>query len=316
MEADRFQHLAYPEPAFRTETLAVLGEYNKNSANPVSKLYETLRATAFGAHTYRHTTMGFLADIQAMPEQYDYSRQFFERWYRPEYTTIIVAGDVDPARVRALVDERWSAWKRGSYKAQIPAEPAQNAPRTAHVDWPSPTLPWVAVAYRGPAYSDDENNETAALDAVSLLAFGENSPLYQKLVIAEQKVDALRASAPDNVDPGLFTITARVKNPADLGAIERQIVSTAQEFAAAPINKEKLDALKQHVRYDFALQLDNSEAIAQTAARYVALRRTPESANRYFETYAKLTPGDIQKAAGKYLIESGRTVVTLTGTAR
>src|SRR5262249_3530685 len=48
MEADRFQHLSYPEPAFRTEALAVLGEYNKNSANPGSKLNEMLRATAYG----------------------------------------------------------------------------------------------------------------------------------------------------------------------------------------------------------------------------------------------------------------------------
>ena len=34
MEADRFQNLDYAEAAFRTETLAVLGEYNKNSASP------------------------------------------------------------------------------------------------------------------------------------------------------------------------------------------------------------------------------------------------------------------------------------------
>ena len=32
MEADRFQHLKYAEPEFKTESLAVLGEYNKNSA--------------------------------------------------------------------------------------------------------------------------------------------------------------------------------------------------------------------------------------------------------------------------------------------
>lgn len=314
MESDRFQHLAYDEPAFRTETLAVLGEYNKNSANPASKLHETLRATAFRTHSYRHTTMGFLADIQSMPGEYDYSRQFFNRYYRPEYTTIIVVGDVDPRRVRALVDERWGSWKHGGYKARIPAEPPQDGPRNAHVDWPSPTLPWVAVGYRGPAYSDD-TVESVALDAVSRLAFGENSPLYQKLVIAEQKVDALRAGSPDNLDPELFTVIARVKNPADLDAVERQIVSTAQEFAAAPIDEQKLNALKAHVRYDFALRLDNSEAIAQTAAAYVALRRTPESANSYFDMYAKLTVADIRKVAKKYLVESGRTVVTLTGAA-
>jgi len=71
MEADRFQHLSYAQAAFKTETLAVLGEYNKNSANPRQKLFETLRATAFHIHTYRHTTMGFIQDIEAMPEEDD-----------------------------------------------------------------------------------------------------------------------------------------------------------------------------------------------------------------------------------------------------
>src|SRR3984957_3287956 len=45
MEADRFQHLAVDPAAFKTETLAVLGEYTKNSANPGEQLYETVRAT-------------------------------------------------------------------------------------------------------------------------------------------------------------------------------------------------------------------------------------------------------------------------------
>jgi zinc protease len=311
MEADRFQHLAYPEPSFKTETRAVLGEYNKNSANPISKLREVLRATAFTTHTYSHTTMGFVADIEAMPDEYNYSRQFFDRYYRPEYTTIIVAGDVDPKRVRALVDESWSAWKRGSYQARIPVEPPQDAPRTAHVDWPTPTLPWIAVAYRGPAYSDD-TSDSVALDAISRLGFDENSPLYQKLVIEEQKVDTLRASPPEHLDPELFTVYARVKNIADMDAVQRQVTATAQDFAVNPVNAEKLEALKSHLRYEFALDLDSSEAIAQTVAQYVALRRTPETANRYYDMYAKLTPEDIQRVARKYLVDRNRTTVTLT----
>ncbi len=83
MEADRFQNLKYSLDAFKTETGAVLGEYNKNSANPGSKLEEVLRDTAFDRHTYKHTTMGFLKDVQDMPSQYDYSLKFFDRYYRP-----------------------------------------------------------------------------------------------------------------------------------------------------------------------------------------------------------------------------------------
>src|SRR5437763_6358431 len=40
LEADRFQHLQYPEANYKTETRAVLGEYNKNSADPTEKLFE------------------------------------------------------------------------------------------------------------------------------------------------------------------------------------------------------------------------------------------------------------------------------------
>lgn len=314
MEADRFQHLAVPPPAFKTETLAVLGEYNKNSANPTEKLFETVRATAFKVHPYSHTTMGFLKDIQAFPDEYDYSRQFFDRYYRPEYTTVIVAGDVDPKRVRSLIDERWGTWKRGGFKPSIPAEPAQDGPRTAHIDWPSQTLPWIAVAYRGPAYTDS-NEETAALDAISRLGFDQTSPLYQKLVIEEQKVDALNASPPGNLDPELFGVLVRVKNAADLPSIQRQVIETAEAFASKPVDAKKLEALKEHLRYEFALQMNNSEAIAGTVAQYVALRRTPETINRYYDAYARLTPADIQNAARKYLIDKNRTVVTLTYTA-
>jgi zinc protease len=314
MEADRFQNLKYTEAQFKTEALAVLGEYNKSSADPASKLFEVLQDTAFERHTYKHTTMGFLKDIQDMPNQYDYSLKFFDRYYRPEYTTIIVAGDVQPKNVRALVDKYWGGWKRGNYQAAIPAEPPQEAPRANHVDWPRPTLPWVVVAYHGPAYTDTAK-DSAALDALAGLAFSPNSDLYQKLVIHEQKVDFLRGGNEDHVDPSLFSIEARVKKAADVDYVRARILETVQEFADKPVAADRLEAMKKHLRYSFSLRLDNSQAIAGTAARYVALRGTPETINRIYDLYTQITPEDIQQMARKYLTENNRTIVTLTGAA-
>jgi zinc protease len=312
MEADRFQNLKYTEPQFKTEALAVLGEYNKNSADPASKLFEVLRDTAFERHTYKHTTMGFLKDIQDMPNQYDYSLKFFDRYYRPEYTTIIVAGDAQPKDVRALVDQYWGGWKRGSYRAGIPQEPAQEAARTNQVRWPSPTLPWVVAAYHGPAYTDSAK-DSAALDALGELAFGANSDLFQRLVIQGQKVDILAGANEDHVDPSLFSIEARVKRPEDVDYVREQILETVKAFANKPVTADRLEGVKRRLRYSFSLRLDNSQAIAGAAARYVALRRTPETINRLYEMYARLTPGDIQEMARKYLAENNRTIVTLAG---
>src|SRR5678815_650504 len=132
LEADRFQHLRVSEELFKTETRAVLGEFNKNSTDPLRKLFEVLRDTAYRSHTYKHTTMGFREDVENMPNLYDYSLEFFRRYYRPEYTTIIVAGDVKHEPVQAMIRKYWSEWQRGSYVPQIPGEGPQPHELSAH----------------------------------------------------------------------------------------------------------------------------------------------------------------------------------------
>jgi len=314
MEADRFQNLKYSQELFKTETGAVQGEYNKNSSNPERKLDEVLHDTAFDRHTYKHTTMGFLKDVQDMPNQYDYSLRFFDRYYRPEYTTIVVAGDVDPKRVRALVDQSWGAWKRGTYQPDIPVEPAQTGPRENRVDWPQSTLPLINIAYKGPAFSDLAK-DWAALDVLATLAFSRTSDLYQKLVVSEQKVDTLDGDMASRVDPNLFEVDARVKRAEDLPYVRSQILDTVKRFQNELVPANKLAAVQNRERYQFTMQLDNSQTVAQTVARFVALRRTPDTIDRLFGIYAQLTPEDIRAAARKYLVESGRTIVTLNGAA-
>jgi zinc protease len=105
IEADRFQNLAYSEADFRTEALAINGEYLKNYSNPIMKAFERTRALEFTVHPYSHTTMGFVEDIEAMPDQIEYSREFFDRWYRPENTAVIVVGDVDPEATFDLIEQ-------------------------------------------------------------------------------------------------------------------------------------------------------------------------------------------------------------------
>ena len=135
-----------PEPdvrsgaAFKTEARAVLGEYNKNSANPHRQARRGAQHEhAFTTHTYKHTTMGFIKDIENMPNQYAYSKEFFARWYRPEYTTVIVAGDVEPdAGSFRLVEKYWGGWKRGPVQGRDPAGAAGEGPVVStHVPWSS-----------------------------------------------------------------------------------------------------------------------------------------------------------------------------------
>ena len=315
LEGDRFMRLKYELPAFRTEALAVKGEYDKNSSNPIRQLLERLRETAFKKHTYSHTTMGFIKDIEDMPNQYDYSQDFFQRFYRPEYTTIVLVGDVKRESALELTRKYFGDWKRGNYVADIPAEPKQSEPRSSHIDWPSTTLPMVAVAFRGPAYSDVEKDKLA-LDLLGLVAFGENSDLYQKLVIKEQKVDLLGTSFDDQMDPELFTVLARVKDSKDVDYVRNQILATYKRYSTELIPAAKLDATRSRLRYSFALAMNSSDAIASTLAPFVSLRRSPETIDKLAALMDTITPQDVRDIAAKYFRDESRTIVTLATKAK
>ena len=193
----------------------------------------------------------------------------------------------------------------------IPSEPDQKEPRESHVDWPSDTLPLVYVAFRGPAYSDYKKDK-AALDLLAPIAFGENSDLYQKLVLKEQKLDSLSYIFEDRADPELFLVAAKLKDVKDTDYVRQQILETYQHFAKEPVPKDKLDSTRSRLRYQFALGMDSSEAIAGALAGYIGLRRTPLTIDKLFALYDTITPEDMREMAAKYFVDNHRTIVTLS----
>jgi len=311
LEADRFKNLKFSEEQFKTEAGAVLGEYNKNSASPIFKMYEVIRETAFTNHTYSHTTMGYLKDIKDYPNQYEYALQFFKRFYRPENIAIVVVGDVKTDEVLAKIKKYYGDWKGEDYKQQIPAEPPQKEARKAHVDWDSPTLPYVAVAYRAPAFSETEKDK-AALDLLGAIAFGENSDISQKLVLQEQKAVFVSPDFDNHIDPELFTVFAQIKDEKDLNFVKDEIIKTYKKYAKELIPNKQLDETRLRQRYSFSLAMNSNDAIAGTLASYIALRRSPDTIDKVFALYDSITPEDIRAAAEKYFNDNSQTVVTLT----
>jgi zinc protease len=318
--ADMFQNLAYSEADFKTEARAILGEYNKNSAEPLEKLFEVQRDHFYQAHTYKHTTMGFIKDIENMPNEYGYSKLFFERWYRPQFTTVIIAGDVTPERVLPLVEKYWGGWTgaRGSgleggnaMPVQIPKEPPPTGPKYVHVPWFSDTLPWVTVAFPGPAF-DENGKESAAVEMLGAIYFGQTSNLYKKLVVAEQKVDQLMADTPSSIDSSLFTVMARVKNAADAVYVRDQILSAFAEARFGQVPAARLAEAKSNTRYSFARTIDSTERVAAVVAAYTPYKRSYQTVNNFYRTLEALTPGDLQATAARYFTDAGLIVTTLS----
>jgi zinc protease len=310
LESDRFQNLDYTEEAFRTEALAILGEYNKNASSPFLPLEERLRDLAFTRHTYKHTTLGFLADIKAMPGYYDYSRQFFARFYRPENCTVVVVGDVQPEQVIALVERDYRDWKRGYRLAAIPPEPPQREARSGRVDWPTPVEPILFAGYHIPAFFD-RTVDSAALDVAAELLFAESAPLYQELVVDKQWVDLLQGSADSHRDPYLFTIVARVKSTELVPKVRQAIESALAGLAAGPVDAPRLARTVSHLRNAFALRLSTPQQVATQISATLALTGDVQSINRLQAQYARVTPADVQRLARTVFQAQNQTLVAL-----
>jgi len=310
LEADRFMNLNYPVSDFKVEAGAVKGEYTKNYASPYQQMYEMLLDTAFETHTYKHTTMGFFADIVDMPNQYNYSQEFFKRYYRPEYCTIVAVGDVTQEKVNGLAQKYFGDWERGNYESKIPVEPPQRYTHYAHLQ--NGTIPpYVSLNYKGPAFND-QKIDMPAIDVLNTILFGQTSELYKKLVVEEQKVRWLAGGAFDTRDPNLITIQTSLVQKDDMQYVKDEIVNAIEKVKESGVDEKLLEETKSHLKYQFAMNIDSPDAIANSLSHYIQLTGDPESLNRLYALYDKVTMKDLIYVANKYYVPTGLTIATIS----
>jgi zinc protease len=311
LEADRFMNLKYSIQDFKTEAGAVKGEYTKNSASPYVQLDEKLVDVAFTKHTYKHTTMGFFKDVVDMPNQYDFSLEFFKRFYRPENATILVVGDVTSSQVEELANMYFGNWERGKYVNNIPVEPSQSETRYTHVKMAN-FPPVVSLNFKSPAYKDDQI-DIHAIDILNSIAFSEKSPLYKKLVVEEQKVRDINGGSSNTKDPYLIEIQASLIDGKDMQYVKDEILKELTKLKTVPVSQEIVDETKMRLKYSFAMGMDSPTNIAEALSYYIWVTGDPESINRAYAMYDKITPQDIMDVANKYYVKSAMTIATISG---
>jgi zinc protease len=310
LESDRFKNLSYAEQAFQTEAGAVYGEYRKNRTSPFFTVYEAVRKAAFTRHTYGHTAMGYEKDIKEMPKMFGYSRSFFSRYYRPENSVLVIAGDVEPAATLELVRKYFGDWKRGYKAPQVKAEPVQTKERRIEVPYEGRTLPIAVVAYKGDSFKPDDRVYAASY-VLAELAFGETSDLHRRLVLEEQVVQSLEAEPADSRDAGLWGLFAMVKDPEKVDYVLKAIDETVARYRSELPDAERLEAIKSNIRYSFLMDLDSPDSVAGMVAHAIGVAGSIEAVARLRKTMDAVTAEDVRAAAQKYLDQNRRTVAIL-----
>jgi len=311
MEADRFQFLSYSEDVFQTETKAVLGEYNKNFADPGQKMEEVICDVAFTAHTYKHTTIGFLEDIQAMPTRYEYSKKFFERWYRPDNCVIFVVGGFEPDETLGLIKKEYGSWEGKAATVEISGEPAQKKEKRVHHEWESPTQPRIMVGYHTPG-ANPSLKAAAIQNVLNAYLLGETSPAYKTLVLERQTVERIEPWYGDHRDPRLWMYQLVVKKPESMEEALGFLDGSIAELASGTVDEKRVRDAQSAFRYGLAMSLETPSAIAVQLAYGTGLTGDVATLDRLGDEVAKLQPKDLVDFAKTHLSPTNRTVVTLT----
>lgn len=311
LEGDRYQNLDFSEDAFKTESRAVLGEYNKNYSIPERKAFEALSDLAFDTHTYKHTTMGFLADIQRMPQEFSYARQFFKRFYTPDNVLLFVVGDVKAPEVEALVKQHFGGWAGKRVATRVTDEPPLTKERTKTVAWENPTLERLLVGWRVPSSVRNARDGALALLLKSYL-FSESSVLTQQVVLDEQLAESISADFDLHRDASLFPVIARVKEGKSADAVLLRVQTALDSLAAGNVDAARFEAVRSNLRYALLMGLTSADSIAGTVAYFAGPSMDPHAIDVLLAASSTISPSDLASFVRQFFGAGQRAVVKLS----
>jgi zinc protease len=239
LEADRFAHNQWPDDEFKRELEVVKEERRmRTDDNPRSQLHEQLSAVAYQASPYRRPVVGWMSDLEAMTPQD--AREFYRRWYVPANAAVIIAGDVDPAQVKRLVEKYYGSIPARAVPPRKPREePAQVGIRRLEFKAPADQS-YVTLAFKVPQLRSfdktPENDDALALTVLAAVLDGyEGARLDRALTQGADRIA-------DSVDAGnglwgrgpqVFTLSgvpAAGKTPEQVeAALRAQVTRVARE---------------------------------------------------------------------------------------
>jgi zinc protease len=308
MESDRMAHLALTEQSLTSERAIVKEERRIQIDNSVSgQVFELLHTLAYTAHPYRWPVLGWMSDLDAIT--LEDCKTYFRTHYAPDNAVIVLVGDFNTASAVQLLRR---------YYERIPAHPAppdvstieppQYGERRA-VLYKHAELPALAIGYHA---ASTANEDVFALDVFQMiLAQGESSRLYKRLVYDEQAAVSLSATYPWMLDPSLFTIYVTMKPNWDHGWVEELVYEEIDRFKNTPVSDRELRKAKNILQAQFIRGLESNSGKADKIGTYEVLFNDWTMMHTALVKYEEVTQEDIIRIAHKYFWDRNRSVVLM-----
>lgn len=307
MEADRMTHLRLTNDEVATERQVIIEERRSRvDNNPGARLDEQMNAALYLSHPYGVPVIGWAHEMAKLSRED--ALRFYKRYYAPNNSILVVAGDVTPEEVKRLAEETYGklpANPEVDGRAR-PQDPPHIAARRVTLKDPRAGNASFHRYYVAPSYVTAKPGEAEALDLLmKILADGSTSRLYRKLVV-EDKVAATTGGSYSgySLDTGAISLYA-VAGGGDLRAVEAQVDGVLDDVRKNGVTELELERAKKSLIADYIYESDNQATLARRYGWAVAIGRSIDQVEDWPKALAKVTTEDVKKAANTYLDSRG-----------
>ena len=307
MESERMLHPIINQIGVETQNEVVKEEKRLRVDNqPYGKFLENVKKNLFSKHPYRWTTIGEMEHLDAAT--LDEFLAFNKKFYVPNNAVLVVAGDIDIASTKKIVQDYFGDIPRGgdierNYEKDDPITEAISA--TAYDS--NIQIPAVINAYRTPGFSE---RDSRVLDMISTyLSDGPSSKLYKKLV--DEKKMALQTGA-FNISQEDYSMYVIFGLPLGENTLEDLVSEMDEEIVKIQdqlISDRDYQKLQNKIENGFVNSNASIEGIANSLARYYMLYGDTNLINTEIDIYRSITREEIQDVANKYLNPNQRLVL-------
>ncbi|UUF16847.1 MULTISPECIES: M16 family metallopeptidase [Flavobacterium] len=303
MEADRMINSTILQTDLDKEFSVVRNEFEIGENNPDGVLQERILSSAYVWHNYGNSTIGSKEDIERVKA--NTLRVFYEKYYQPDNSTLIIAGKFDEQKALQYVGQYFGAIPRPKrvLDKTYTIEPAQDGEKYVELKRAGDSKN-VGALYHTVSYAD---KDYAAIDALGEILTADPSGYLYKTLVETQKASNIYFWQPSVRDASFIYFGVAVPNDKDVYATKDIVRSeldkiTTTKYTDQDVSRAKAKIIKQiesvkNNTISYAINLTEIIGAGDYRLGYL-----------YRDAVEKLTKEDIQRVAEKYFRPNNRTV--------
>jgi predicted Zn-dependent peptidase len=293
-----------PREFYKERDVVVEERRMRTDSNPIGRLVEQFLATAYVAHNYGRSAIGWPSEVSQINATE--AMEFHKKYYVGSNIVVSVVGDVKAAEVMPLLEKYFSKVPGGPKPEEMTTvEPKQFAEKSVTIR--EQTQPFYLEGYHRPDFHDPDD---AVYDAIGdIMSNGRVSRLYRSLVRDQQIAAEAEGFSgfPGDKYPGLFAFYAVPlpgHTPDQMGdAIHKEI----EKLKTVDVTDDELAMFKTRTRADLLRGLADNQGLSNSLAEYQTRYGDWRELFTQLDKVDKVTKADIRRVANKVFVAGNRT---------